>query len=424
MHLILTALGSYGDVLPMAGLGAAMRARGHDVEVVANPYFAPVLEAAGVDILPIGTVEEYHELTSDPDLWHPLRGPAFVLRANGAHLVRPLYELLDTKLRPGRTLLGAHTLDLASRVLQLEGRAPMATVFYAPISLRSMHRSPQMFGMLMSERTPRWLRRAQFWLADKLIVDRLLGPAVNGLLAEKGLPAASRILGDWFLSPELVVGMYPEWFAPTQPDWPASYTATGFPLWDRVGDDPAGGRLDERVEAFLAAGERPVVFAPGSAMTRSADFFHAAAEACRRLGRRGLLVSKYPDQIPDPLPEGVAHFDYVPFSTLLPRAAALVHHGGIGTCSQGLAAGVRHLVTPIAFDQFDNASRLVELGVARVLRWGRVDADRLYRLLDDLLSDDEAGETAERLAERADGGNGLGKTCEALEHLGRKHGLR
>ncbi len=418
MHLILTALGSYGDVLPMAGLGAAMRARGHEVEVVANPYFAPVIESAGVPLLPLGTVEEYHELAADPALWRPLRGPAFVL-AGAANGVTPLYELLESKLRPGGTLLGAHTLDLASRVLQLEGRAPAATLFFAPISLRSVHRSPQMFGMLMSDRTPAWLRRAQFWLADRLVVDRLMAPAVNELLAARGLPPASRILGDWFLSPELVVGMYPEWFAPAQPDWPAAYTATGFPLWDRVSEEPA----DERVEAFLAAGEPPIVFAPGSAMTQSAGFFRDAVEACRRLGRRGLLVSKYPDQVPDALPEGVAHFDYVPFSTLLPRAAALVHHGGIGTCSQGLAAGVRHLVTPIAFDQFDNASRLVELGVARVLRWGRVDADRLSALLEELLSDDGAAEHARQLAERLAGEDGLGATCKALERLGGERGL-
>jgi rhamnosyltransferase subunit B len=49
-------------------------------------------------------------------------------------------------------------------------------------------------------------------------------------------------------------------------------------------------------------------------------------------------------------------------STLLPRSAALVHHGGIGTAAQALAAGIPQLVVPFAYDQFDNAERLRHLG--------------------------------------------------------------
>jgi UDP:flavonoid glycosyltransferase YjiC (YdhE family) len=90
-------------------------------------------------------------------------------------------------------------------------------------------------------------------------------------------------------------------------------------------------------------------------------------DACRRLGRRGLLLSRYRDQLPADLPPGVRHFDYVPLSRVLPRAAALVSHGGIGTLSQALAAGIPQLIMPLGFDQFDNAARLGRLGVAATL---------------------------------------------------------
>ena len=77
MRLLLTALGSYGDVHPMVGLGAAMRSRGHHVFVIANPHFRAVVESAQLELVPIGTEQKYDHLTRHPDLWHWWRGCFF-----------------------------------------------------------------------------------------------------------------------------------------------------------------------------------------------------------------------------------------------------------------------------------------------------------------------------------------------------------
>jgi rhamnosyltransferase subunit B len=89
-HFIITALGSYGDVHPMVGLGAALAARGHRVKIITNPYFDDVVTSAGLELLPLGTREEYIELSQHPDLWHPIRGPKLVLSFAGGAAVRPL----------------------------------------------------------------------------------------------------------------------------------------------------------------------------------------------------------------------------------------------------------------------------------------------------------------------------------------------
>ena len=102
-----------------------------------------------------------------------------------------------------------------------------------------------------------------------------------------------------------------------------------------------------------------MVFVAGSGNRQATRFFSAAVEACHRLGCRGMLLTRYAEQCPQRLPPGVRHFDYAPLSHVLPRAAALVHHGGIGTAAQGLASGRPQLVMPMTFDQPDNASRLV-----------------------------------------------------------------
>src|SRR6187455_1356994 len=100
-QFLITALGSYGDVHPMVGLASALAARGHRVKVVTNPYFDDVAAGAGVELVPLGTREEYVELSQHPDLWHPVRGPKLVLSHASGKMLRPLYDVLMANYVPG-----------------------------------------------------------------------------------------------------------------------------------------------------------------------------------------------------------------------------------------------------------------------------------------------------------------------------------
>ena len=86
-------------------------------------------------------------------------------------------------------------------------------------------------------------------------------------------------------------GLFPDWFGPPQPDWPANTRPVGFPLWDA----PRRTRrtVADEVREFLAAGTPPIAFSPGSANHEAHQFFAAAVDACQRLGRRGILLTKY-----------------------------------------------------------------------------------------------------------------------------------
>ena len=413
MRFLITALGSYGDVFPMVGLGSALRARGHRVTILTNPHFQPIVEGAGLGLLPFGTEREYHEIAHHPDLWHPLRGPMLVLRTSMSVVLRELYDLISAEVVAGETVLVAHTLDLASRLHHEKHGTPVASVHLAPTALRSFHQSPQMFGMLMQSWVPASLRRMQFWLADH-VVDRLVGPELNRLRSDLGLPPVRRMMREWYFSPQLILGLFPEWFAPPQPDWPPQTRLTGFPLWDQSGSES----LAPELEAFLEAGTPPIVFAPGSAMTSGEGIFAAAVEACLRLDRRGILLTKYPQQLPAPLPASVMHCPFVPLSRMLPRCAALVQHGGIGTSAQGLAAGLPQIVMPMAYDQLDNAERLKRLGVAEILRRHRFTAANLVPALARLLENRVVRERCHHWAQQFDTSATLAESCAALESLG------
>ena len=418
MHLILSAFGSYGDVLPMVGLGATMRGRGHRVQVIVNPYFQSVIEGAGLEMLPLGTADEYRELMQHPDLWHPQRGLKLVMTRGAAHYMGEVYALLEQHYTAGDTVLGAHGLDLASRIFHEKHAAPLASIHYAPMALMTVHDTSRYMGTPNVAKWPKWAKRAMFWAADRWMVDPLIAPTVNELRARQGLPPVARIFTSWNNSPQLVLGLFPDWFGPMQPDWPAHTAVVGFPLWD----PPAETELSAEVDAFLQAGDPPIVFAPGSANVQATEFFRTAAEACVQLRRRGMLMTKYPDQLPPGLPSSVRQFGFVPFSKLLPRVAAMVHHGGIGTCAQGLANALPQVVMPMAYDQLDNGSRLTRLGVGAVVPQAKFKTTRVAAVLGELLGSADVRERCQDLASRCDGPASLDAASDLLEGLHERYG--
>jgi len=138
----------------------------------------------------------------------------------------------------------------------------------------------------------------------------------------------------------------------------------------------------------MAEGDAPVVVTAGSGNSGAHDFFAAAIDACARVGRRAFLLTPHREQLPDVLPAHATHLDFVPFHALFPRAAAVVHHGGVGTCAQAFAAGAPQLVVPMStiYDQTNNAMRVERLGAGIALArrtFAESAGDALARLLSD-----------------------------------------
>jgi UDP:flavonoid glycosyltransferase YjiC (YdhE family) len=411
VNALLVPLGSAGDVHPFVGLGAALRSRGHRVTVITNEHFGPLVRRQGLEFEPLGSEAEFLAVMDDPDLWHPTRAFRTVM-TKVAEMIRPSYDRIAGRIVPGETVVVSSMLGFGPRIAHDALGVPLVTVHLQPSVLRSLDAPPVYPSIGDLARWPRRLRRLLFWLMDAAMIDRVLAPPVNRFRAELGLPPVRRLFDRWMHSPQLVLGLFPDWFGPPQRDWPPNVVLTGFPLYDEA----AVREPDPAVEAFLGGGEPPVVVTPGSAMKHGREFFAEAIEALRRLGRRGAFLTRYRDQLPGRLPGGFAHFDYVPFSRILPRAAALVHHGGIGTTAQALAAGIPHLVMPMAHDQPDNAARLERLGVGRSLPPKRFRAPAVAGALGDLLDSGAVAARCSELAHRiAARGDSLERAARAIE---------
>jgi rhamnosyltransferase subunit B len=408
MHVVLFPVGSAGDVHPFLAIGQALVARGHQVEMLASPVFQSRVEAAGIEFVPLGSVADYESAVAQADLWHARRGFA-VIWAELLPRLMPAYDALRMRLQPGRSVMAGGSLAYPMRLLQETHGVPAATVHLSPACILSGSAPPRLPGLFDLGRWPAsWVRAFYGW-TERHRLDPLLAPGLDKVRGRLGLPPVRQIFSHWGHSPDRVICAWPSWFAPPQADWPPRSVTVGFPRWPA----PPGSAWDAELETFLGAAGAPVGFTPGSAMAHGRVFFERALDACGALGLRAVLVSPYRDQWPQPLPPWAMAIPYAPFERLVPRLRALVHHGGIGTSAQCLAAGVPQGVLPFAHDQFDNAQRLVRSGVAR--SWAPTAPRRVWRHeLRSLVIDGACGLAARELALRVGGDAGAPERIAGL----------
>lgn len=406
MHFIVSPFGSAGDVHPFLGLALALKRRGHDITFVVNGYFTDVAERHGVDVVEFGTREEFLEKANHPDLWNPLKSFQYMYHQLILPSIPKQYDLFAEAHQQHDAIGISNCLGFGSLVAQEKLGMPVVTVHLQPAVIWSRFAPPTMPHMF----GPRWLRSLQYHLAERIFIDPIVKPPFNRLRAEMGLPPMSKTT-RWWHSRWCVACLFPEWYCSPQPDWPAHLLQTDFPLWDDRQDDG----LSAEVETFLAAGEPPIAFTPGSANMFGREFFATAVEVCRRSNRRGMLLSRFADQIPASLPEGVQHFSYVPFGPLLPRTAAVVHHGGVGSTAQGFAGGIPQFVMALSHDQFDNGERVKRLGVGDWLKASKFTPDRLTPKLQALLASPEVKRSCRTYAEKLAPHDGLDRMAAAIE---------
>jgi len=408
-RIVLTTFGSLGDLHPFLALGLGLKARGHAVALATHEYYRSKIETAGLDFFPVrpnASPDDRELIAHAMDL---KKGPERVLREIVLPVLRESYEDLLAAAR-GADFLVSHPLTFAAPVIAEVLGIRWASAVLTPMGFFSAFDPPVFPAYPGLARLRVFGPRVNRWVMD--FGRRTVLPwtePVRRLRADLGLPPGANPLFEGQYSPHLVLALFSRVFGAPRPDWPARTVQTGFLFYDRHdGQD----ELPAEVEDFLAAGEAPLVFTLGSAAVLTpGDFFAASAAAARQLGRRAVLVGGEPQA---DLPPSVLAVPYAAYSRIFPRAAAIVHQGGIGTVGQALAAGRPMLVVPFSHDQPDNAARLVRLGVARILRRDRYTAPRAAGALRALLAS-SATERAAAAGAQVRQEDGLATACGAIE---------
>jgi UDP:flavonoid glycosyltransferase YjiC (YdhE family) len=134
--------------------------------------------------------------------------------------------------------------------------------------------------------------------------------------------------------------------------------------------------------------------------------------------RAVLLIGSDPRNRPNqPLPESICLAEYAPYSALFPRAAMVVHQGGVGTTAQCLQAGKPMLIMPYSHDQPDNARRMRRLNVAFVIRRDEYRPLRVARKVCEMLEEPKFAQRAQSVARTLAREDGVRTACDALEEL-------
>lgn len=414
MHAILASIGTDGDVFPFVGLGRALRSRGHRVTLAAPETYRTRATTADLEFAPVVTAEEVGQMLANPDLWHPIKSGVMMARW-GAPMMRRQYETLAGLAQQPDAVLVASPGLLPARLVQQKLDVPMVSLLLQPGLIPSCSAPPMMPGGLT---IPAWfpqpLRRA-YWLSVDAAGYLLVARDLNRLATELQLPTIRRVF-RWWLSPDLVVGLFPSWYAEPQPDWPTQVQLAGFGRFDG-----ATTELPESVRDFCQAGPPPVAFTLGTGMAHAAAFFRTAVAACAVAGVRGILLTKFPHLVPVQLPPTVHHCTFAPFRRLLPLCGAMVHHGGVGTTAAALEAGCPQLILPLAWDQPDNAARVRRLGVGLALGARRRGVRDLARALTALLAP-AIRERCRKVAVLAAQRDGLEVAADQVERLSVRRG--
>jgi UDP:flavonoid glycosyltransferase YjiC (YdhE family) len=415
-RIVLTTFGSYGDIHPYLAIATELSSRKHHPVIATSELYREKLVAGGFDFVPVRPhIPPPQE--QDPEMMakvmNPKSGAGFLLNEMLFPHLRDGYEDLLSAVE-GADLLLTHPISFAGPLVAQKTGLPWVSSVLAPVSFMSAYDPPlppfwpwmrhvQLFG-------PRFVA-AFFEQVKKYYKNK----AYDEFREELGLPDRGSPVFEGQHSPTLILALFSALFAQPQPDWPPQARVTGFAFYDGRNELA----MPPELTRFLDDGPPPIVFTLGSsAVWVARDFYRESIAAAKLLGRRAvLLIGDERNRLEESLPPEIIAVNYAPFEALLAQACAMVHHGGVGTTSNGLRAGIPTLIVPFAFDQPDNAAHAERLGFSRTLPRAKYYAARVAKELDILLTKPEHTSKAREMGRLLRMENGAAVAADLIEQV-------
>jgi vancomycin aglycone glucosyltransferase len=350
MRVLLSTIGSRGDVQPLVALALALRDLGQEVRLCVPPDFREWIESLGMPVVPNG-----------PEVRGTGRADAGAVpptpearRQMIESWVATQFQTIATAAADCDLIVGATALQFAAPSIAERMGIPYVFAAYCPAVLPSPHHPPPVLTMLGDRPAAAAADYSELWVQDAERWNERWSPLLNSHRASLALAPISDVRGH-------VLTDRP-WLAAdaTIAPWPDADD-------DRVVQTGAWILADERplssaLENFLDRGGPPIYFGFGS--NRAPEHLsQVMIHSARALGRRAILSRGWADLAllddqPDCLAIGEANLQ-----TLFKRVAAVVHHGGAGTTTAAARAGAPQVVMPQIYDQHYWAQRVEDLGI-------------------------------------------------------------
>lgn len=410
--IVITTIGSLGDLHPKIAIALELRKRGHNVVFATHQEYRSKIEALGFEFK---RMRPDNTALSDPEemarMMDLKTGVEYTARNWIAQNLAKTYTDLIDSARDAELIITGEGV-LAARLVAEKLKIPWVSIVLQPIAFLSAY-DPSVIPVFP------WLaklRKFGFFVNKAVIklsksIAKSWAEPVHELRRELELPP---LVGNPFIddkhSPYLVLAMFSSVLAKPQPDWSVNTIVTGFTFYDGSSTE-----LTAELKQFLDAGESPIVFTLGSAAVMSpGNFYHESIKAAKLLNRRAvLLVGK--NALPANLSSDIIAVNYAPYSQIFPYASAIVHQGGIGTTAQALRAGCPTIIMPYSHDQPDNAARVKRLGTSLTISRQQYFAPLVAKELNKLLTNPSYKTKALEVQRIVEAENGVEIACDAIE---------
>lgn len=414
-RIVLTTIGSFGDLHPKIAIALELRKRGHHVIFATHSEYQDKIEALGFEfhrMRPDNTaLNDPEEMARMMDL---RKGTESVICNWICANLRETYADLSNSAKDADLIIAGEGV-LAARIVAEKLAIPWVFAVLQPASFLSVY-DPSVLPVFPRLAKLRGLGSIVSRGVRRLskVMSRSWAEPVHQLRQDLGLPP---LVGNPFIddkySPYLVLAMFSPAFAQPQVDWAANTVITGFAFYD---GSEGGTELLPELQQFLNAGEPSIVFTLGSAAVMSPGrFYQESIDAAKHLNHRAvLLIGK--NAPPENLSDNIIAVSYAPYSQIFPRSCAIVHQGGIGTTAQALRAGRPMIVMPYGHDQPDNAARVERLGVSRTIPRQQYSAAQAIKALGELLDNPSYATKATVIGRNIQAENGVRVACDAIEN--------
>ena len=357
MNITILTFGSRGDIQPFLPLSLGLISRGHKVILAAPSRFKSLVEEHGITFFPLaGDPEELSRRLNEAGynffkLVNELMSHAIDI---GAEMMRQTDEACrdaDLIIHTFAHAIGAHTLAREKNIPDIHIQTfPMFTPTgdYPNISMpnlgnRFLNRLSHTVSLKITELT------SSFGFEQ---VRRRAGLPKRKLYSpfkDSPLRLRTPVLCAW--SPSLI---------PPSSDWSPRVHVTGYYFFPQSNSYTPPNDLKE----FLDSGKPPICVSFGSMVNKNAVRIDAVIrEALKQTNNRGIVLSGW-GSAKRASTSDLLYLESAPHDWLLPRCKVIVHHGGAGTTSAGLRAGIPQIVVPFIADQPFWGSRVHAVGVA------------------------------------------------------------
>ena len=412
LRLVIYALGTGGDIDPMVALGAELILRGYKVSFLSNDYFKPRIEAAGCEFVSIGTLEQYHkgnsvsawETRNHVDNFEHYHAPSFEPAFNYVK------QLADTN-----TLLLALGEENGAGVAAEKFNIPFVKIILSPNMIFSAYKPPAPMSWAIPKSMPRFIvrfllrrnRKTRFKVFCKAQHTQAYLATRKRLQCPLAFQTESTAL--------LQIGFFPEWFGMRAQDWPENLKLVGFPLPNR-----ASSNSRAELDVFIQQQGAPLIFTSGTGVKNVAQLFSEGRKICEQLQVPGVFVGGNSGA---ELLQGSAlcrHMAYIDFAYALPKALAIIHHGGMGTCAQAIKAGIPQLIRPLKYDQPDNAERIYKLGLGSYVMPEKFKAEQVAPMLGAMLQKAKSSKALRHYSMDVGSSSAIVDACGLIERVSEK----